>query len=300
MRSINKALIAASIMGAAVTSPAHAFLQNWYFDVDAGGAVAAQRISDNIGIDGSSTGQVTLTALGGDSYNFQEIGAMSFTKPNQGGSHNFSNDGWEFTAVYNLTGAGTFSSGVANFTGGTVDMYVQQIGSAGFTSFGDVNALDTFLFGANDGIKIASFDVFGNKISSLNEIGLPVATNNAKFEVTGKATFMLQDYFFKDSTLTTDIADIVSSPDGLVFGFVIGNATLLDPADSLTQNEFISISGQAVNYPDTDFPSAQSPQLSFLVNHGGQARLQVPEPATLALFGIGLVGMGFSSRKRKA
>lgn len=284
--------IAASILAFAVSAPAHAYLQNWYLDVDAGGAVAAQRVQDNIGIDGSSTGQVTLTPTSLTTFAFQETGAMLFTKPNQGGSTFFSAAGYEFTAVYTLTGSGTFG-GSASFTGGTVDMYIQSTGAADYTFFGDTTA-DGVLYGSNDGIKIASFSVIGDSIGPLQLSGAP--TNNAPFQVVGEATFMLPDYFFKDVTLTTDLADIVSSPEGLVLGFVVGNATLVDPADAATVDEFEGWTGQTVNYPD---PDETTGVVSFIVNHGGQARLQVPEPGSLALTGLAMLGLGALRRRSK-
>lgn len=103
-----------------------------------------------------------------------------------------------------------------------------------------------------------------------------------------------------DSTI---LATILSTTD--IFNIFDSNGVLLNPDfatgaylfEAVTNNNLTSFLGDGA--APCSFNS-QASCLTFSVASAGDAYIvQVPEPATLGLLGLGLLGMGFAARKRK-
>ncbi len=106
-----------------------------------------------------------------------------------------------------------------------------------------------------------------------------------------KATGMQTGYFF-DSAMG-DLATVANSATGLLLGFATTNVI----------TSFTPITGSLItdynNAFDPNVPTTVTPNLrtDLRLSNNGQFRLAVPEPSTLALFGIALLGVGFMSRR---
>ena len=286
MKFFKKTLAALATVGALTgAGSANAYLTDWYFDANGSvnGTADAVLVPDNLSMDSSAVGYISVFATSATDFMFQETGVIRFAGANSGQAFTQT-----LFATYTLNGTGKFGSGTstfdgdANFTGGTFSLWVGANTYAGTT--------DTYGVGPTNQTLIATFDVFGDKITGLNNIGQPVsgnATNNTQFQIVGSANWLASDYFY----LPDGVTDIAGLTDALTWGFVVGNATSIAPSGNMV-SEF----GPQDLVLD---PSNDDYTVSFFVNHGGQARLQVPEPATLALSGLALLGLG-ALRRRQA
>jgi len=281
MKSQTKTLATIATLGALTfAGSANAdILTNWYLDQDGAGAGTATMITSFLDITGGAL--VALTPTSGTTFNFVEWGGVTSLSHDFGLSYSASQTA-QLASLFTASGNGTFG-GQASFTGGTLSLYSLALGQWGTTSG---------TFGVT-GAPIATFEITGGGLQ-VNPDGTPIA--NGQVELVAKATSMMSGYFFEDAAQTIDLASIVSSPDGLLFGFATTNANFIPTAQLNTTfaeeiNDYAGLSDPFVNDPA---------QGRFYVSNNGQFRIQVPEPASLALIGLGLFGLGITRRRKGA
>ncbi|MGJ9420861.1 PEP-CTERM sorting domain-containing protein, partial [Massilia sp. CMS3.1] len=145
-------------------------------------------------------------------------------------------------------------------------------------------------YGANLGNEIATFTVMAGGGGLVDASGSP--TTNGQVTVFAKADAGTLDagYFFREN------GDDLSLESVMAFAFT--NANTVGAPDDLQVSEiaceFAGYKGAGCN--GTDY--ANGPGNIFLGNNGQFKLAEVPEPGSLALFGIAMLGAGFVSRKR--
>ncbi|MHA7816371.1 MAG: PEP-CTERM sorting domain-containing protein [Pseudohaliea sp.] len=151
-------------------------------------------------------------------------------------------------------------------------------GSATFTG-GTISLVDTW----NSDFEIASFDIDDGGVG-IDNTGVPLPTGNNESSIIALPTFFANDYFFFDSGATDDFGD-----EDFGFGPGLRPTTL---NINLTLSDLQTTPGQA-ELED----GAQLEQITFVAD--GSARFEeVPAPATLALFALGLLGVAGTVRRK--
>lgn len=275
---------AASVVLAATSMPASAFLSNWYLNLDGGSTANAVQVAEYLDFVGNSFIQNTFTSA--TTFNFTDQGTFQVTNVNGGAAIGGKFPGWEMTAVFsNGAGTGSTATGQINFTSGvgTLSIYAQNLlggGSPVAYGTGDGVAANTTIYGADDGTLIGTFVVsYG-----YGSIDPTTTIPNGQLTIAFEAQSLLAGIWF-DSLMT----DLSANPS--VLGFVTTNATRLQSPQPSELTSEIVCQQNGFNCPTgTPFDSAPN---YFLVSNNGQWRLDtVPEPGTLALLGLGLLGAG--------
>lgn len=261
MKSIKKYLATIAMVSAlGAAGTANAALSNWYLDSDGAGGNAPILVQDYLDLIGVSYVHNTFTSL--TTFNFNESGL--FSTPTADGPVPIGTPiSPQLTAAF--TGSGTGSvGGTLTFTSGTL------VVSSGVT-------------------PVATFDLLAGSANLAAGTVLP----NGAVSFIFQATSMTSGYFF-DSAMN-DLAGVVSSPGGVVMGF---GTTNVIPLPNAVAPALIGLYNSAFD-PDQIGPVIPNGTTDLHLSNNGQFRLQVPEPGSLALVGLSLIGLA-GLRRRKA
>jgi len=255
-----KKYLAATVFAVSALSAGSANAYLTNWTLDTNGAAAGGAVVVNEWLDLTGTAYIHNTLTSATTFTFQEAGVFT----------SFSHDGFgvlpsALTATFTGTGSGTLN-GALTFATGTLEI------SSGATVIG------TFDLTSGSGMLDGNF--------------LP----NGAVSTIFKATSLTAGYWF-DSAMN-DLANVVADPNGLLFGFATTNASLAtNPSQianglALTGGLYAATFGSA---PSTDNYGVEN----LVIGNNGQYRLQVPEPASLALIGVALLGLGASRRRKQ-
>ena len=281
MKFLKKLACAAAVaMSVAGGANAATVLNDWHFNPTGGGFAGSQQINEYLDVNGNAFIQITPNGSG--SFSFNEHAVFNIGQADSNGQFfpiNYA--GGNITAIFEATGSGNFS-GNFTFSSGTIRMFQNPVGG----QYASANGI----YGANLGNEIAVFNVMAGGGGTVDASGSPV--NNGQVTVLARAEQGSLDagYFFREN------GDDLSMESIMAFAFTNAN-TIAEPTATLVSEvacEFAGFTGDGCNgnaYGNTP--------TNFFVGNNGQFKLaEVPEPGSLALFGIAMLGAGVVSRKR--
>lgn len=262
----------------ATTASAASFLNDWVLDLSSYGG-GTSTISEFLDIVGPQYIQNTFSSPGVGTF----VDRGAFVSIAHDGGTPTSLGGGEVTGIF--TGSGNITlgpgGGSITFTGGSLDVYFGL--PANFSS-------TTGIYGSNDGVLIASFDVIGGN-GTVDPGGVP----------NGQITTILEPTFFDPAVWLlpggVDPFDLT-----LTLGFATTNASFTSNPSANVINEIVEefagaacapncVSGVNFNFPPGD----------LVVGANGQFRIQaVPEPSTFFLLGSSLLGLLFVLKRKSA
>jgi hypothetical protein len=285
MKFVSKFAVAAvAAYSFAGVASANAVINNWVFNPTGGGFAGGQIINEYLDVNGNAFIQLTPTSA--STFNFVEHAVFNITQADSNGQLfplNFA--GGNISATFEAYGSGNFS-GAFTFTGGKITMYHNPTNGQYGTTAG--------IYGANLGTVIASFDVLAGGGGDVDGSGSP--TNNGQISVNAKASTpggLKAGYFFRGNGSDLANEDILS--------FAFTNANTVGAPTSRLVSE---VACQYAAYAGPGCAGGTYKNVAgshFFVSNNGQFKLasEVPEPGSLALLGLAMLGAGVVSRKRK-
>jgi hypothetical protein len=280
--------VAMSFAGAASAAE---IMTDWRFNPNGGGFDAAQTVKEYLDVNGQSF--IQLTPTGERSFNFVEHAVFNIVQADSNGRlfpMNYA--GGNISAIFEGFGSGMRGTGSTNgsftFAGGTIRIFQNPVdGQYGSTAG---------IFGANLGNQIASFDVMAGGGGAVDASGSPVANGTVSVFAKADKGDLDAGYFFSKDGRDLSMESI------LAFAFTnanpISNQGLPNNLVSEVACQYAGFTGAGCNGE----AYANAPGQYFFVSNNGQFKLampnEVPEPGSLALFGIAMLGAGIASRKR--
>ena len=168
-------------------------------------------------------------------------------------------------------------------TGGTLRLYIDS--NINYSGLGGT--------GADDGLLVAEFDVVPGALGG----NINTANNDGNVNIVLQATTVNAGFLFLNDG-TTDISTLVdASNDPLLIGLSDSNFNIL------TQNPNVGgvfNNGIPGGTDPGNFPGGPFNINDFIALEDGSINIAVlPEPGTLAVFGLGLLGLGLAVRRRQ-
>ena len=283
MKFLKKLACATAVaMSLAGGANAATVLNDWVFNPTGGGFASGQQVNEYLDVNGNAF--IQLNPTGGTSFSFTEHGVFNIVQADSNGKlFPVSYPGGNITATLEASGTGNFS-GAFTFSGGTIRMYQNPNNNEYATSAG--------IYGADLGNQIAEFTVMAGGGGMVDASGSPI--NNGQVTVMARAEAGSLDagYFFRENgqDLSTEA----------IMAFAFTNANTVANPTSLLVDE---VACQFAGYTGPGCGSgtyANGPRQFFVSNNGQFKLTEVPEPGSLALFGIAMLGAGVVARKRAA
>jgi hypothetical protein len=242
-----------------------------------------QTINEYLDVNGNAFIQLTPTSA--SSFSFVEHAAFNIAQADSNGMlFPVTHPGGNITATFEAFGTGSFS-GAFTFTGGTIKLYQNPTAGQYGTTAG--------MFGANLGNNIATFNVMAGGGGNVDGSGNPVRNGEVSVFAKADAGSLMPGYFYRGNGSDLSLEDILS------FAFTNANP-VAQPATS--GNLVAEVACQFAGFSGPGCGSgtyANAPGQYFFVSNNGQFKLaEMPEPGSLALFGIAMLGAGVVSRKR--
>lgn len=285
MKFLKKFALGTALAVSMGTAQSQEVLNNWVFNPNGGGYEAGLDVREYLDVNGNAF-IVLNPADEGPSFTFREYAVFNLVQADSKGVlFPVAYEGGNISAIFEGYGTGTLG-GEFTFSGGTIRMFQNPVDGQYSGTEG--------IYGADQGNLIATFNVLRGG-GEVDASGNPVGNGQVNVFAEAAAGDLAEGFFFREN------GDDLSMEDILAFAFTNANA-IAQPDATLVDEvacQFANFGGPGCN----GAAYANSPGQYFFIGGSGQFKLnetegEVPEPGSLALFGIAMLGAGFAARKR--